>query len=67
MAKTTIAIELRAGESLAVSGPAAIRLESKSGGVARLSVTADEGVRIDRPQRQKSGAEQARMGVFPRQ
>jgi hypothetical protein len=61
----SLSIELRTGESVAVSGPARITLEEKSGGRARLRIVADEGVSIDRPQRQVSGADLAQKGLRP--
>ena len=62
MALKTLALDLKPGETVSLSGPASIRLEQKSGGNARLSIMADESVRIDRP-RQNPAAQSAAMGI----
>lgn len=64
MALKVLTIDLRAGETVAVNGPASFRLESKSGSVARVSVMADESVKIDRPQ-PGPAAQQAVRGIKP--
>lgn len=62
MALKTLSLDVRVGESVSISGPASVRLESKSGTSARLSVMADESVRIERAQAQPA-AQQAARGV----
>ena len=62
MALTTLALDLKAGETVSINGPASIRLESKSGTSARLSIMADESVQIDRP-RANPAAQQAAQGL----
>ena len=62
MALKTLAIDLKAGETVTLNGPASIRLEHKSGGNARLSIMADESVKIDRPQPNRA-AQSAAMGI----
>ena len=62
MALKTLTVDVRVGETVTVSGPASIRLESKSGGLARLSVMADESVKIGRPD-PNPAAQQAARGV----
>jgi hypothetical protein len=64
MALKTLSLDLRVGETVTLSGPASIRLESKSGTMARVSVMADESVKIDRPG-PAPAARQAALGVKP--
>lgn len=61
----SMSMDLRVGESVSVSGPAKITLQEKSGGRARLKIVADEGVTIERSQKQASGADLAQQGVRP--
>lgn len=49
MALKTLSITIKVGEVITVNGPASLKLESRSGNSAQLSVMADESVRIDRP------------------
>lgn len=63
MTLKTLSLDVRVGESVSISGPASIRLESKSGTSARLSVMADESVRIERAQAQPA-AQQAAIGII---
>jgi len=65
MALKTLSITIRVGESITVSGPASMRLESRSGASAKLSVMADESVRIERPNA-RAGSELAKQGTRPR-
>lgn len=62
MALKTLELLLRAGEVVSINGPASIRLESKKGTNARLSIMADESVLIDRP-RVNPAAQQAAQGL----
>lgn len=63
MTTKTLSIELRIGESVSFSGPAAFRLEDKSGSRARLMVTAEDDVQIERPKKHHTGADQAKAGL----
>lgn len=63
MALQTLTIDLKVGQTIQVSGPAAIKLESKSGTKARLAVMADESVAIDRPSKEDSGQKFAQQGT----
>lgn len=58
-------VDLKVGEAVKINGPSVVTLEEKSGQRARLSIEADENVRIERPGRFDSGAAQARLGVRP--
>lgn len=58
---TSMYVELRVGEIVKIDGPAAVTLVEKSGQRARLNIQADEGVKIELPDR--GGAVQARLGV----
>lgn len=51
-------IELRPGEEISI-GNTIVRLESKSGQVARLAINADKSVPIQRVQQQGSAASMA--------
>lgn len=63
MALKTLTIDLKVGQTIQVSGPAAIKLESKSGTQARLAVMADESVAIDRPSKDAGGHRLAQQGT----
>lgn len=45
-----------------MTGPASIKLENKTGNQARLSIMADESVKIERPMANPA-AQQAVMGI----
>lgn len=62
MALKTLSVDVRVGETVTIGGPASIRLEAKSGGTARLSIMADESVKIARPR--NPAADQARAGIL---
>lgn len=66
MALKTLTIDLKVGQTIQVSGPAAIKLESKSGTQARLSVMADESVVIERPDKNQGGHKWAQQGTKQR-
>lgn len=61
MALKTLNLDLKVGETVTLTGPASVRLESKSGGMARLAIMADESVRIERPH--NPAAQQAAQGI----
>lgn len=52
---TKMHVDLRVGEVLVIGG-AAIRLEKKSGQVARLAIVADEGTEIKNPTQARKSA-----------
>jgi len=62
MALKTLNVNVRVGEAITMTGPASIKLESKSGSQARLAIMADESVKIDRPMANPA-AQQAVMGI----
>lgn len=62
MALKTLSITVRVGEAININGPASLKLESRSGNSAKLSVMADESVRIDRPNSQ-AGSDLAKRGT----
>lgn len=57
-----MSVDLKVGEVLLIDGTA-IRLEKKSGQVARLQISADEGTVIQNPQ-QRAGV-RSRPGAHP--
>lgn len=61
MALKTLNLDLKVGETVTLTGPASVRLESKSGALARLAIMADESVRIERPH--NPAAQQAAQGI----
>lgn len=62
MALKTLTLDVRVGETVTMSGPASVRVEQKSGSSARLSIMADESVKIDRPGANPA-AQQAALGI----
>lgn len=62
MALKTLTLDVRVGDTVTMTGPASIKLEAKSGGTARLSIMADESVKIERPMANPA-AQQAAMGI----
>lgn len=59
-------IELRPGEAIAI-GDAVVRLESKTGQIARLSVQADKSIPVRRVNEQSSIAKMvAEQGIAPK-
>lgn len=62
MALKTLTVDVRMGETVTMTGPASIKLENKTGSVARLSIMADESVKIERPMANPA-AQQAVMGI----
>lgn len=65
MALKTLSITIKVGETIAVTGPASFKLESRSGANAKLAVMADESVRIERPGA-NAGSEFAKQGTGTR-
>jgi hypothetical protein len=59
METTSLTIDLRAGETVSVDGPAEFRLIEKTGTRAKIMVVADKSVTINRPQ--KSPVTHARL------
>ena len=62
MALKTLTVDVRVGETVTMTGPASIKLENKTGSQARLSIMADESVKIERPMANPA-AQQAAMGI----
>lgn len=62
MALKTLTVDVRVGETVTMTGPASIKLENKTGSQARLSIMADESVKIERPM-VNPAAQQAVMGI----
>lgn len=63
MADRSFTIELRVGESLAISGGVIVTLLEKSGQRARLAFIAPDHVKVTKGQKARAGVEQAKNGL----